>query len=136
MEVHAYIEVTDLQAGIDFYTQGLGLSLRRRLDDCWVELTGASIPIFLLSDRPPVARLGERDIARDFSRHWTPVHLDFVTDNLEGAVQQAEAAGGVLEREIQVREWGRMASMADPFGNGFDLIELAPGGYDRIERTT
>jgi hypothetical protein len=25
-----------------------------------------------------------------------------------------------------------MANLADPFGNGFDLIELAPGGYDKL----
>jgi hypothetical protein len=38
----------------------------------------------------------------------------------------------VLLRPIQEREWGRMANLTDPFGNHFDLIELAPGGYDRI----
>jgi hypothetical protein len=26
-----------------------------------------------------------------------------------------------------------MANMVDPFNNPFDLIELAAGGYDRIE---
>jgi hypothetical protein len=27
---------------------------------------------------------------------------------------------------------GLIANMADPFGNGFDLIEFAPGGYDLL----
>ena len=31
MDVHVYIGVTDLQHGIEFYTRGLGLHLRRRL---------------------------------------------------------------------------------------------------------
>ena len=122
MEVHVYICVPDTERGIEFYTSGLGLRLRRRLDSEWVELEGATVPIFLLSDK-----------TRDFSQHWTPVHLDFFTDNLDLAVQKAQEAGAILERDIQSREWGRMANMADPFGNSFDLMEFVPGGYDRIE---
>ena len=122
MDVHVYIGVTDLQRGIEFYTQGLGLRLRRRLAANWVELGGASVPTFLLvSDRPP-----------DFSGPWT-VHLDFITDDLAAAVRQAQDAGAVLQRAIQERQWGRMVNMVDPFGNSFDLIEFAPGGYARIE---
>ena len=47
MDVHVYIGVTDLEHGIAFYTQGIGLRLRRRLRPNWVELEGASVPIFL-----------------------------------------------------------------------------------------
>jgi predicted enzyme related to lactoylglutathione lyase len=126
MEVHAYIGVTDLQRGIEFYTRGLGLRLRRRLGATWVELEGASIPIFLMvvSDRP-----------QGFSGPWT-MHLDFLTEHLEVATQQAQDAGAVLLRPIPEREWGRMANLTDPFGNHFDLIELAPGGYDRIAQAS
>jgi uncharacterized glyoxalase superfamily protein PhnB len=60
------------------------------------------------------------------------VHLDFVTDDLDAAVRQAQDAGAALDRPLQEREWGRMANMTDPFGNSFDLIEFAPGGYDNI----
>ncbi len=124
MDVHVYIGVTDLEHGIAFYTQGIGLRLHRRLRPNWVELEGASVPIFLLvSNRP-----------RDFAGPWT-VHLDFVTDDLDAAIQQAQNAGAVLDRALQEREWGRMANMTDPFGNSFDLIEFAPGGYDNIKQT-
>jgi predicted enzyme related to lactoylglutathione lyase len=124
MDVHAYIAVMDLQRGIAFYTQGLGLRFRRRLGANWVELEGASVPIFLLSSDTP----------RDVAGYWT-VHLDFLTDDLEAAVKQAQDAGAVLIRDLEVQTWGRMANMTDPFGNCFDLIELAPGGYDRLENT-
>jgi predicted enzyme related to lactoylglutathione lyase len=121
MEVHVYIGVSDILRGIAFYTQGLGLRLRRRLAANWVELEGASVPIFLLqADRPA-----------DFAGPWT-VHLDFITADLEAAVRQAQAAGAVLQRAIQERQWGRMANMADPFGNSFDVIAFAPGGYGRM----
>ena len=121
IKVHAYIGVTDLERGITFYRQALGLNLRRRLDDNWVELEGASIPIFLLTS--------ER---RQRPGYWT-AHLDFLTDNLEAAESRAREAGTVLVRALQERVWGRMANMVDPFGNPFDLIELARGGYDRID---
>jgi predicted enzyme related to lactoylglutathione lyase len=125
MEVHVYIGVTDLEQGIAFYTQGLGLRVRRRLGPQWVELEGAAVPIFLdeVSNRPP-----------DFSGPWT-VHLDFITADLDTAVRQAQQAGAVLERTLQTREWGRMANMMDTFGNSFDLIEFAPGGYERVTYT-
>jgi predicted enzyme related to lactoylglutathione lyase len=97
-----------------------------------VELEGAPVPIFLLSDRSLDTTLGGRGIRRDFSRHWTPIHLDFIVRDLEPAVSKAETAGAALEREIQTHAWGRMANMADPFGNGFDLIELSAGGYDAL----
>jgi len=124
MDVHVDIGVAELEHGIAFYTQGIGLRLRRRLRPNWVELEGASVPIFLLvSNRP-----------RDFTGPWT-VHLDFVTADLEAAVRQAQDAGAMLDRTLQEREWGRMANMTDPFGNSFDLIEFAPGGYDNIAQT-
>jgi predicted enzyme related to lactoylglutathione lyase len=123
MDVHVYIGVTDLEHGIAFYTQSLGLRLRRCLRPNWVELEGASVPIFLLvSNRP-----------QGFAGPWT-VHLDFVTDDLNAAVWQAQDAGAVLDRALQEREWWRMANMTDPFGNSFALIEFAPGGYDNIKQ--
>ena len=130
VEVHVYVDVDDLERGIDFYTRGLGLRLGRRLDANWVEMAGAAVPVHILA-KPPGTPAGAGP-SRDYRRHWTPVHLDFITTHLEAAVARAEAAGALLERGIQVHTWGRMANMVDPFGNGFDLIELGGRGYDAI----
>ena len=62
------------------------------------------------------------------------MHLDFIVDDLDPAVERLVAKGGSLDREVQVREYGRMANMADPFGNGFDLIEFSGAGYDAVSR--
>jgi predicted enzyme related to lactoylglutathione lyase len=132
--VHAYVEVTDVARGIAFYCQGLGLTLKRRLSPTWMELDGASVPIFLLADRPAVADLGSRQVARSYERHWTPVHLDFIVSDLDAAVARLLALGGTLDRAIKLREYGRIANMADPFGNGFDLIEFSGAGYDAVSR--
>jgi predicted enzyme related to lactoylglutathione lyase len=134
IEVHAYIEVADLERGIAFYCDGLGLLLKGRLSPSWVELEGANLPIFLLGNRPPAAALGSTQIRRDFARHWTPVHLDFIVPDLDAAVARLSALGATLDREIQQAEYGRMANMADPFGNGFDLIEFSGPGYNAVSR--
>jgi predicted enzyme related to lactoylglutathione lyase len=131
IDVHAYIEVEDTEAGVAFYTAALGLTVRRRLTPRWVELAGAGVPIFILGNRPERFDAGGVEIARDFTRHWTPVHLDFIVDGLEAWVRCVRDAGAVVERE-EVHDAFRMANCADPFGNGFDLIEIAPGGYDAI----
>ena len=133
LTVHAYVEVADLEHGITFYRDALGLTLKRRLRPSWVELEGANVPIFLLGNRPPVAVLGGQEVSRSFERHWTPVHLDFIVSDLDQAVARALKSGASLDREIQSREYGRLANMADPFGNGFDLIEFAVGGYALLQ---
>jgi predicted enzyme related to lactoylglutathione lyase len=132
--VHAYIEVTDAGRGVAFYCDGLGLTVARRLSPTWIELAGANAPIFLLAGRPPVADLGAVKVRRSYDRHWTPVHLDFVVTDLDGVVARLIGLGGALDREIATREYGRIGFMADPFGNGFDLIEFSGAGYDGVCR--
>jgi predicted enzyme related to lactoylglutathione lyase len=135
LEVHAYIEVTEPERGLAFYCDGLGLTLRRRLSPRWLELAGANVPIFLLANQSAVADLGTRKVARSYERHWTPVHLDFIVDDLDASVSRLTGLGGALDRPVKLREYGRIANMADPFGDGFDLIEFSGPGYDRVART-
>ena len=134
LQVHAYIDVTDAERGIAFYCDGLGLTVKRRLDKDWIELAGASIPIFLWSNRPAIADLGAVKEPRRFERHWTPVHLDFIVIDLEAIVSRLKSKGGSLDRPIENKEYGRIAYMADPFGNGFDLIEFSGSSYDAVHR--
>src|SRR4029079_16285162 len=121
LTVRAYLEVAEHVAGITFYCDGLGLTVKRHLSPRWIELAGANLPIFLLANRPEVADLGTTIAKRDYSRHWTPVHLDFVVTDLDARVARLVALGGTLDRAVRDREYGRIANMADPFGNGFDL---------------
>lgn len=130
IDVHAYVEVSDLDRALAFYVGGLGLRELRRFTPRWVELAGARIPIHLLARPEPEFRAGPATLRRDYVRHWTPVHLDFVVEDLQTAVDRAVAAGGVLDRDIVDQHYWRMANLADPFGNGVDLIEFAAGGYE------
>jgi predicted enzyme related to lactoylglutathione lyase len=133
MDIRICIDVPDLERAIGFYSAGLGLRLGRRLGSDWAELLGAGSAIDLLVEAPASAPLGDaHPQRRDYQRHWTPVHMDFVVDDVDVATQRLMALGGKLERPIQDRRWGRMANMADPFGHGFDLLEMRGRGYDAL----
>jgi len=131
MAVLANIDVPDLEAAIAFYRDGLGLSPGRRLFDGTVaEMLGAGSTIYLLAKPPGSAAGSAVSTPRDYRRHWTPVHLDFVVVDVENAVRRACTAGATLEGPIQTSAWGRLATMGDPFGHGFCLVQFAGRGYD------
>jgi predicted enzyme related to lactoylglutathione lyase len=126
------IDVPDLAAGTAFYCEALDLSVGRRFGDAAVELVGTSVVIYLLAKpagSQPALGISQR---RDYARHWTPVHLDFVVPDIEAAVDRARRAGAVLESDVTTQRWGRIALMADPFGNGFCLVQFVGRGYDEI----
>jgi predicted enzyme related to lactoylglutathione lyase len=126
------VDVPDLARGMAFYEAALGLSVVRRKEPHWAELAGAPCPIDLLCNPGGSNPLVTETAIRSYDRHWTPVHLDFVVDDLDAAVARAEAAGARLERPIVSRGWGRMANLADPFGHGLCLLQLSERGYDAI----
>jgi predicted enzyme related to lactoylglutathione lyase len=130
--LRACIDVDDLERGIDFYTRALGLALGRRLGGHWAELLGATSPIDLLETSPGTAASPGGAARRDFGRHWTPVHLDFVVTDLDAAVARAVGAGATLERPVCEEPYGRLANLADPFGHGICLIEMNARGYDAL----
>ncbi|SDS85723.1 VOC family protein [Pseudomonas oryzae] len=129
MRVIANIDVPELAPAIDFYRNALGLQLGRILDDDVAELLGAGITLCLLrhaASSPPVKTL---PLQRHYARHWTPVHLDFVVDDLAAATQRALAAGAVQESACVEWRGSKCISFADPFGHGFCLIEFAGETY-------
>jgi predicted enzyme related to lactoylglutathione lyase len=124
------IDVPELRPAIDFYQSAVGVQLKRLLDDDVAELTYGSSVLYLLckgagSGATPSDRHG-----RDFGRHWTPVHVDFVVADIEQAVARASAAGA--KRESERIDWrgSKCVTFSDPFGHGFCLIEFAADGYE------
>jgi catechol 2,3-dioxygenase-like lactoylglutathione lyase family enzyme len=133
MDIRVCIDVPELEQGIAFYSKGLGLRVGRRLANDWAELLGAGSAVDLLANASASAPLGEmHPQRRDYTRHWTPVHLDFVVDDIDAATARLVSLGAVLERPVQERRWGRMANLSDPFGHGFDLLEFKGRGYDEL----
>lgn len=127
------IDVPDLTRAIAFYRDGFGLTVARRLGPSAVELVGASLRIYLLEHPADSAPLPTQSAARrDYSRHWTPVHLDFVVADVDAAVARACAAGARLEKPVGEHAWGRIALLADPFGHGVCVLSFSERGYDAI----
>ena len=126
------IDVDDLQRGIAFYCGALGLRIGRRFGADGIELLGASAPIYLLVKAAGTQPFRESRQVRDYARHWSPIHLDFVVPDIEAAVARAVAAGATLERPVRASAWGKLALLADPFGHGFCLVEFVGRGYDEI----
>jgi len=87
------IDVDDLERAVAFYTDGLGLRLSRRLGPDIAELEGAACPVYLTQHAPGTRPFAGAASAREFQRHWTPVHLDFVVSDLDAAIQRAEFGG-------------------------------------------
>ena len=131
MSLLVNIDVDDLEKGTRFYCDGLGLKVGRRFDG-WIELVGSSSPLYLLPKPAGSAVSPVNDQKRDYARHWTPVHLDFVVPDIGEALRRALIAGATLERDVTNHAYGRLALLSDPFGNGFCLMEFRGRGYDEI----
>jgi lactoylglutathione lyase len=130
------IDVDDLAKAVAFYVRGLGLQPGRRLGAQAREMLGASSAIYLLENAGGTRAFAAATSSRDYRRHWTPVHLDFEVENIDAAVTKALSAGAALEGKIEERPWGRLARMADPFGNGFCLLQFQGRGYDEMAEAT
>lgn len=128
MDLLVNIDVDDVERAIAFYGAALGLTVKRRFDGGFTELTGATARIFLLPNAAGTAPFPGGGV-RDYARHWTPLHLDFVVEDVDAAVERACAAGAKLESGILPRSWGRIAILGDPFGHGFCLLEFVGDDY-------
>lgn len=130
MSVLINIDVDDLDRGVAFYTGAFGLVVTRRLGAHAAELNGWPTPVYLLEAR--AGSPGAGDEPRRYARHWTPVHLDVVVDDVDAALARAVMAGARPETAIRTEVWGRIVTLADPFGHGLCLIEFLGRGYDEI----
>ena len=125
------LDVPDITAAEAFYTRAFGLRSGRRLGPGALELLGGPTPLYLLQNDAGSAATEDGDL-RDYERHWTPVHLDWVVADIDAALARAVAAGATLERPVRERLWGKIAVLSDPFGHGFCLIQFSDAGYDAL----
>jgi predicted enzyme related to lactoylglutathione lyase len=130
MDLLVNIDVPDLARAEAFYTEAFGLTVSRRFGASGAELSGWPARLYLLEKSE--GSVGANNSPRRYDRHWTPVHLDIVVDDLEMALSRAVAAGGRAETEIRTAAWGKIVGLADPFGHGLCLIEFLGPGYDEI----
>jgi uncharacterized glyoxalase superfamily protein PhnB len=131
MKLIINIDVPELAPAIAFYTAALGLTHTRTLDDDVAELAGASATLYLLCKSEGSRAVNAAAIERNYHRHWTPVHFDFVVDDVDAAAVRAIAAGARQETGHVDWRGSRCISFGDPFGHGFCFIQFDRNGtYD------
>lgn len=136
MELRICIDVDDMDRAIAFYTGCLGLRVGRRFESGFVEILGTGSPLDLQLNAAGTQPFAGTISPRSYQRHWTPVHLDFVVDDIDAAVTRLQQYGAVLEMPVGDRAWGRIAGLSDPFGHGLDLLQFSGRGYDELLHPT
>jgi len=127
------IDVPELDAAVAFYTRAFGLTVGRRFGEDGVELLGAVARIYLLA-KPAGTTPAPGARPRNYARHWTPVHLDFVVPDVAAAVERAVIGierrdGRRLEAQPQRVDAGLVAETGDQVA-GANLV----GGRKTIGR--
>jgi predicted enzyme related to lactoylglutathione lyase len=130
MDLLVNIDVPDLGRAVAFYTEAFGLTVSRWFGVEGAELSGWPVRLYLL--QKPDGSVGAGESPRRYERHWTPVHLDIVVDDLGAALSRAVAAGARLETEVRTAAWGKIVVLADPFGHGLCLVEFLGRGYNEV----
>ncbi|MGD8450653.1 MAG: VOC family protein [Phycisphaerae bacterium] len=121
-DIHVY--VSDFDAGLRFWAEGLGLSVAERQSSRYAASARLDFP-----DGGPSLRL-LAPVAP-----WAPgtrpepgtlpgVAFDVTTDQFDAVLVRLLERGGRQESEIEAYEGLRMVTLADPDGNAFDLIEV------------
>ena len=113
------IDVSDMKKAIEFYTQAVGCTLKKKYTDEWQVVSAGSLDIHI--QQKDEGTVAAAECVRDYSRHWTPVHLDFIVDDIRPVCELVEKFGGKVEKQA-FSEVADIANCADPFGNGFDFI--------------
>jgi catechol 2,3-dioxygenase-like lactoylglutathione lyase family enzyme len=106
--------VSDLDRGVRFYRDVLGLPLTRRDGGNWAEFDvgGRRFALHAAAEGKPVQPGGATAV--------------FSVEDLDSAKAELAALGVPIEHEGDVQDYARFASYRDPDGNTFQLIEYAP----------
>ena len=115
------IDVSDLKQAEDFYIEALGCKKLRDQGGMSV-ISVENCDIYLQEKKAGSKAVPTEAIERNYSRHWTPVHIDFLAENINEIVERVLKLGGRHEGGDS-GEWGSIAYCSDPFGNGFCIIK-------------
>ncbi len=121
IKISVSIDVSNLKEAEVFYVEALGCKKVRDQGGSMVVLSVENADIYLQEKEVGSKPLKSSDVIRDYERHWTPIHLDFLCDNVDEVVSKVVKLGGTHEGG-ESADWGAIAHCADPFGNGFCVI--------------
>lgn len=121
IKISVSIDVSNLKQAETFYINALGCKKLRDQGSDMAVLATENCDIYLQEKDAGTKPLVSGGVVRDYKRHWTPVHLDFLAKNVDEIVEKVLQLGGLHEGG-ENGDWGSIAYCADPFGNGFCVI--------------
>ena len=121
IKISVSIDVSNLKQAETFYIEALGCKKVREQGADMIVLAAENCDIYLQEKEAGTNPLPTNEVVRNYDRHWTPVHLDFLTKNVDEAVKRIIKLDGLHEGG-ESGDWGSIAYCADPFGNGFCVI--------------
>ena len=123
IRIEVCIDVPDLARGIRFYADAFGFAKTAEPYPGVAVLRSGKTYLTLLEKGERSKPSPSTQDVRHYDRHWTPVHLDFHVDDFKTALDKAIRAGAIKEQSFDNPEHGSIAFCADPFGNGFCILE-------------
>lgn len=102
------VKVPTIDAGLEFYSNKLGMDIRWKKDDM------------------AAVKLGDSELV--LSTKLDP-EVDLLVDSVENAIEVITSNGGTVEVGPENIAVGKMAVIKDPFGNQFTLVDLSKGKY-------
>ncbi|HRF64195.1 MAG TPA: VOC family protein [Candidatus Competibacter sp.] len=121
IKISVSIDVSNLKQAETFYIEALGCKKLRDQGEGMSVISTENCDIYLQEKEAGTKPIPSDAVERNYGRHWTPVHLDFLTENVDEAVKKIIQLGGQHEGG-ESGDWGSIAYCADPFGNGFCVI--------------
>lgn len=106
------VRVPDLDSGLRFYRDVLGHELRWRNDE--IGQAGLALPD------------GDTELVLSTELEYAP---NWLVASADEAARAVESAGGRMVAEPSDIPVGRVAVVADPFGNVLVLLDLSKGRY-------
>jgi predicted enzyme related to lactoylglutathione lyase len=105
------IRVSDIEAGLRFYRDGLGLELvwKRGAEEAALKLKESDTEVVLVS----------KDLDAE--------EVDFLVDRSEVAAQKFASLGGKVKVQPFDIEIGRCSVVSDPWGNRFVVLDMTKG---------
>src|SRR6201995_3410103 len=115
MKYSVSIDVPNIEAGLKFYRDALGLTEVKRQIPIYVVLQCGDAKIGLMEKAAGTKPAKGSEDVRRYDRHWTPVHIDFQVDDFAAFLAKAVEAGAKCEQKFEVSGRPPIAFCSDPF---------------------
>lgn len=122
-KVNLSIDVPNLNDGVRFYSDVFGFMETSRPFATMAVLDANNVTI-CIHEKPVDSKPSPTtEDVRRYTRHWTPVHIDFHVEDFDKTLEMAQQAGATVDETFRLSDRPAVAFCGDPFGNGFCLIE-------------